>query len=59
VLIHGDRDTVVPIGVSRAYVTAHPASRLVVIDDTAHFELIDPSSHAWPVVIQELQRLLA
>lgn len=59
VLIHGERDTVVPIGLSQAYVAAHPASRLVALPGTAHFELIDPLSNAWPIVIQELERLLA
>jgi acetyl esterase/lipase len=59
VLIHGDRDTVVPVGLSHAYVAAHPSSRLVELAGTAHFELIDPLSDAWPIVIQELQRLLA
>src|SRR5262249_17063101 len=59
VLIHGELDTVVPIGLSRSYAKAHPSSRLVELSGTAHFELIDPRGNAWPVVIQELQRLLA
>lgn len=59
VLIHGELDTVVPIGLSRVYAAAHPSSRLVELPGTAHFELIDPRGNAWPVVIQELQRLLA
>jgi acetyl esterase/lipase len=58
-LIHGSLDSIVPIGLSTAYVKAHPDSRLVELADTAHFELIDPLSDAWPIVIQELQRLLA
>jgi len=58
-LIHGSLDSIVPIGLSRAYVKAHPDSRLVELAGTAHFELIDPLSDAWPIVIQELQRLLA
>ncbi len=59
VLIHGDRDTIVPIGLSLAYAEAHPAARLVVAPDTGHFELIDPVSKAWTIVIGELERLLA
>lgn len=59
VLIHGELDTVVPIGLSQAYVNARPDSRLVRLPGTAHFELIDPRGNAWPIVIQELQRLLA
>lgn len=58
-LVHGAEDSVVPIGLSRAYSAAHPGSRLVELPGIAHFELIDPRSHAWPDVIQELQRLLA
>lgn len=59
VLVHGVEDSVVPIGLSRAFLEAHPDSRLVELPGIAHFELIDPRSHAWPDVIQELQRLLA
>jgi acetyl esterase/lipase len=59
VLIHGELDTVVPIGLSEAYAKEHPDSGLVRLPGTAHFELIDPRSNAWPIVIQELQRLLA
>jgi acetyl esterase/lipase len=59
VLIHGEQDSLVPIGLSRSYAAARPASRLVELPGTAHFELIDPRADAWPVVIQELQRLLA
>lgn len=59
VLIHGERDSVVPIGLSHSFLDAHPGSRLVELPGTAHFELIDPRASAWPIVIQELQRLLA
>ena len=59
VLIHGERDTIVPMGLSAAYVAAHPSARLVTLPEAAHFELIDPRANAWPVVIHELQRLLA
>lgn len=59
VLIHGELDSVVPIGLSRAFAKARPGSRLVELPGTAHFELIDPRADAWTVVIQELQRLLA
>lgn len=58
-LVHGELDTVVPIGLSHAYVKQHPDSGLVRLPGTAHFELIDPRSDAWTIVIQELQRLLA
>jgi len=59
VLIHGVLDSVVPIGLSHSFVTAHPGTRLVELAGEAHFQLIDPRGNAWPIVIQELQRLLA
>lgn len=55
-IIHGIEDLVVPIAVSRAYVAAHPATTLRVLEDCGHFALIDPLSDAWSAVIAELQR---
>ncbi len=54
-LVHGDDDTLVPLSVSRSY--AGDRHRLVVIDDCGHFELIDPGSRAWSVVMAELAGL--
>jgi acetyl esterase/lipase len=56
-LIHGINDAAVPPAMSRSYVAAHPGVRLVELPGTAHFELIDPASHAWPTVQSELERL--
>lgn len=56
-LIHGTDDTVVPSAISRSYVHTHPEARLVELTGTAHFELIDPASHAWPTVQSELEDL--
>lgn len=58
-LIHGAEDTTVPPDVSRSYASTHPLVRLVELPGTAHFELIDPASHAWPTVRSELERLLS
>ncbi|HEX8005308.1 MAG TPA: alpha/beta hydrolase, partial [Trebonia sp.] len=55
VLIHGTEDADVPLGMSRSYVRAHPAARLVVLPDTGHLALIDPASKAWPRVVTELE----
>jgi acetyl esterase/lipase len=55
-VIHGAADTLVPLAISESYCTDHPA-RLVVLDGTGHFELIDPASPAWPTVIAELSAL--
>ncbi|KAA9154291.1 alpha/beta hydrolase [Amycolatopsis acidicola] len=57
VLLHGTRDSHVPIAQSRAYVAAHPAARLVELPGMGHFELIDPYSLAWPRVVAELVAL--
>jgi acetyl esterase/lipase len=53
-LIHGLEDRVVPATQSDAYVAAHPSARLVEVPGTGHFDLIDPLSAAWPVVLREL-----
>jgi acetyl esterase/lipase len=53
-LIHGRRDTVVPLGQAYAYRTAHPAARILE-PDVGHFAPIDPTSpaslaHLWPAL---------
>jgi len=55
VVIHGARDTRVPVELSRNYATAHGV-RLVELPDVAHFEVIDPESNAWATVLEELDR---
>lgn len=58
-LIHGTEDTLVPLSLSRAYADRHPECRLVELPGAGHFAVIDPLSDAWPIVIEELRRLLA
>jgi acetyl esterase/lipase len=58
-LIHGTDDVIVPVSVSERYVSRHERCRLVAVPGEGHFALIDPESRAWPVVIDELNRLLA
>lgn len=48
-LVHGRRDTLVPVAQSHSYAAAHPAARLVELD-CGHFELIDPRSTAFGTV---------
>lgn len=48
-LLHGRRDTLVPVEQSRSYLRAHPTARLTELD-CAHFELIDPRSTAFAAV---------
>lgn len=61
VIIHGAHDDTVPIEMSRSYVETKTNRgenvRLVELD-CGHFELIDPSSKAWPHVQRTVLELL-
>lgn len=56
-VMHGLADDTVPVAVSESYVSAHPRTRLVRLEDVGHFALIDPLSRAWPKVVEEVKRL--
>ena len=53
-VLHGAKDDVVPIEISRRFVAAAKKSgddsKLIEVAGAGHFELIDPRSDAWPVV---------
>ena len=54
-VIHGARDSIVPIAQAHSLAEAWPGTaQVVVVDDSAHFELIDPRSAAWAVVVGEV-----
>ncbi len=53
-IVHGGRDSLVPIAVSRSY--AGSQARIVELPSCAHFELIDPRSEAWPTIVDVLAR---
>ena len=55
-VLHGDADTLVPPHLSDTYCRA-TGSRLVPLPGVGHFEVIDPLSTAWPVVMAELATL--
>jgi dipeptidyl aminopeptidase/acylaminoacyl peptidase len=61
-LLHGVRDDVVPIEISRRFQTAAAAAgddaRLIELPDTGHFELIDPRTPAWAQVEATVLSLL-
>ena len=61
-VIHGDRDDVVPIEISRAYVAAARKSgddsTLTEPEGAGHFELIDPRAAAWGQVRDTIEKLL-
>ena len=54
-VIHGARDSIVPTAQAHSLAEAWPEiCQVVVVDDSAHFELIDPRSAAWAVVVGEV-----
>ena len=61
VVVHGDLDRQVPVGIGRDYVAAARRAgtdaRLVELAGAEHFGLIDPLSVAWPAVLAALDRL--
>jgi dipeptidyl aminopeptidase/acylaminoacyl peptidase len=61
-VIHGDRDDVVPVAISREYVEAARKSgddcTLVEPQGAGHFELIDPRSAAWGQVRDAIGKLV-
>lgn len=57
-IVHGEQDSLVPLALSESYCTAGSA-RLVRLAGTGHFELVDPLSEAWTVVMHELSALAA
>lgn len=62
-LLHGARDTIVPVGQSKEYAAAARRKgdgvKLSVLDGAGHFDLIAPQSSAWPAVAQAVRALLS
>ncbi|HZS78372.1 MAG TPA: alpha/beta hydrolase [Ktedonobacteraceae bacterium] len=63
VLIHGTNDMNVPIEISRNYTIAakerHDPVTYIELENTDHFDVIDPQSKAWEATIQALTEMLA
>ena len=61
-LVHGDRDSKVPVAMSRAYAGAAAAAgdrvELVVVPGADHMAVTDPDSAGWPVVADWLATAL-
>jgi acetyl esterase/lipase len=55
IVVHGDRDDRVPIEIARDY-CAKTDAELVELPGLGHFELTDPSSAAWPAVVDAVRR---
>jgi acetyl esterase/lipase len=57
VVIHGDRDRLVPLDMSREYQAAWGA-KVIELPGIDHFALIDPWSAAWPTILAALGALV-
>ena len=61
VLIHGTIDNTVPISQSEQYVERarklDDQASLCRLEETGHFELIDPDSEAWPEVVGAIRNV--
>jgi acetyl esterase/lipase len=61
-LLHGTNDDDVPISLSESFVRTREADpgevRLVRIGAANHFDLIDPQSEAWEIVVSSVRSLL-
>lgn len=57
-IIHGDADLHVPIELSRGYVKSKKLKgeivNLIELAQIGHFELIDPRSSVWPIILETL-----
>lgn len=53
-LVHGVNDEIVPFALSRAYLRAAQTvgddAALLALEQTGHFEVIDPESSVWPAI---------
>ena len=54
VLLHGTADDIVPFDLSQHFANASRNARLVALPGAGHFDLIDPRSKEWPVVLQNI-----
>lgn len=51
VILHGLEDRIVPPALSESYVAAHPSATLMTVPDAGHYDLIDPWSASWGLVL--------
>ena len=62
VLIWGEHETFMPRPLAQQYVAnatkAGDEAKLVVVPGVGHFEIAAPTTSAWPLVREEIQRLL-
>ncbi|MBC3807911.1 hypothetical protein H8K52_11200 [Undibacterium seohonense] len=56
-ILQGDDDAIVPPSVAASYCAAFPRTRLVSLANCGHFDLMDPATEAWEIVLRELRTL--
>lgn len=61
-VIHGTKDEIVPIAISRSFVEARrsdtPPPTLIEIPEAGHMDVIDPESRAWPIVLNAVVAMM-
>ncbi|MFE1293800.1 alpha/beta hydrolase fold domain-containing protein [Streptomyces sp. NPDC058731] len=57
VLVHGTADKALPVTMARSYAAATGAT-LNEVPRAGHFDVIDPDSAAWPVVVSALRSII-
>ena len=55
VVVHGSADDVVPLSNSQGLVAARPFVDLRAIDGADHFDVMSPTSSAWPAVLEAVR----
>ena len=62
VLVHGEKDDIVPIDIAHRYESAARQAgdkvKLIALPDTKHFELIDPAGTQWATVERSVLEML-
>lgn len=62
VLLHGDKDTIVPLEIAERYFAAAKKAggkvKLEILPSTGHFDLIDPSKPQWAAVERNVLEML-
>ena len=53
-IVHGARDSLVPLALAKSYSAAHRSVRVMTIADIGHFELIDPRADAFVQLLSVL-----
>ena len=62
ILLHGENDDIVPMSISKEFEAARQNDPGTVwfmrLNETDHFDLIDPESRAWPVIHMDVDSLI-